>query len=97
MMRPPKRKAMSTSKKAEIFASTRLRVRFAMALNCDTLTVWQRKLMTQNRKNLQRAEQVLRRLPYKLLKQIGLFFSDVIYFFAVQSRRQFKLTFQHYR
>lgn len=53
MMRPPKRNAMRTSKKAVMLASTRALVKLAMALNCVTLTVWQRKQMQKKMKNLQ--------------------------------------------
>ena len=44
---------MRTSRKAVMLASTSALVKLAIALNCVTLTVWQKKQMQKNIKNLQ--------------------------------------------
>ena len=57
MITPPNRKDMRTSRKAEMLASTRARERAAIARNWETLTEWQRKFISRNRKNLQGSRQ----------------------------------------
>ena len=56
MMRPPNRKAMRTSRKAVILASTSALVKLAIALNWETETVWHKNAMIKKMKNLQQKQ-----------------------------------------